>query len=182
MSYFPIKIRLADGTEKVIEYGHQVPKGVAFTVLETNLPIEEEKVVLNSGHAFEVMDRTSVEMHSFEDFINSHPLVEQFPELKQYANVVLEYLMKIYQVSANLSFDWDANPEATFEEMLASDSTKQMLKQEDEVTAYALMLSVDEATLLSKILESEIAERSRRPEVVELYYRIDRYKFLMERE
>ncbi len=184
MSYFPIKIRLQDGTEQIIEYGHHVPKGVPFTVLETDLPVEEEKVEITSGYAFELMDRTHCAMSSFEDLIHTHPMIEQFPELNLFANVVLEYLMKIYQVSAGLCFEWDEEPnkDKTFEEMLASADTIQMLKQQDECTAHAPLLSLLEAEKLAEILNSEVAERSCRPEVVKLRDRVERYTKVMKSE
>ena len=180
---FPITIQFANGIERTIFESDQMPTGVPFTILKTGVSDVEEKTVVDSGYAFMVMDRSSCAMSSFEDLIHTSPFIEQFPELDLYANVVLEYLMKIYQVSASLCFDWDEeeNKTKTFDEMMVGPGTIAMLKQEDECSAFAMTLSISEAQTICRILESEITERSCRSDVVKLHERFVRYKTVMER-
>lgn len=158
-----------------------LPLGRGFKVISTTTH-EEELELVNKGHVFEIVDRLSVSMHTFDDHVAQHPCVTQFPELELYARVVIEYMMKMYQISANLSFQWDEehNVDKTFTEMLQTADNIGMVAQQDHLSVDAVTLSLEEAKTLHDILVSEVAERSCRPVVVSLRDRIARYKKMME--
>lgn len=179
---FPITIQFTDDSSMMVVYHPEhLPSGRGFKVISTTNH-EDELETVNKGHLFEVVDRLSVAMHTFDDFVAQHPSVTQFPELALYARVVIEYMMRMYQISANLSFEWDEpkNVNKTFLEMLECPENIGMIAQQDQLTTDAITLSLTEAELLQKILASEVLERSCRVEVVALRDRIAQYKKMME--
>lgn len=181
---FPITIKFSDDSStQVVYHPEHIPLGRGFTVISTTTD-EDELVVVDKGHVFEVVDRLSVAMHSFDDFVAQHPCVTQFPELATCARVVIEYMMKMYQISANLSFEWDEkrNVDKTFVEMLNTAENIGMIVQQDQLTVDAITLSLNEAKTLHAILVSEVDERNCGKDVVALRNRIAQYKKMMELE
>ena len=52
---------------------------------------------VNDGHYLEITDRIHVAACSFEDFINSHPVVQSDPKMKELAEVIMVDMAELYQ-------------------------------------------------------------------------------------
>ncbi|OHD71510.1 MAG: hypothetical protein A2W19_16005 [Spirochaetes bacterium RBG_16_49_21] len=68
----------------------------------------EDEQTVNPGHYFEVMDRASVVLAHFDEFIVSHPVVRKNDHLKESAQKIIEALYGFYNEAAGLCCKKDA--------------------------------------------------------------------------
>lgn len=58
---------------------------------------DNETQDLNPGHFFEVMDRASVAMSHFDDFVGSHPVVQRDEKLKHRVGEITGSMYELYR-------------------------------------------------------------------------------------
>ncbi len=63
---------------------------------------DEEDTEINPGHYFELMDRASVALGHFEDFVASHPVVRKDEKLKKKAQKTVDALYGFYSKAAGV--------------------------------------------------------------------------------
>ncbi len=74
----------------------------------------EDEQTVNPGHCFEVMDRASVVLAHFDDFVASHPVVRKNNHLKESAQEIVDVLYGFYNEVAGLFCEKEGEDERKF--------------------------------------------------------------------
>lgn len=89
-----------------ITYHHRAFQEPVLVEAEQNgkltLVESDEPVAINPGHYFEFLDRSSVAIDYLYQFLGSHPLLKEEPELKKLYEKADEALAKLYVEAGNL--------------------------------------------------------------------------------
>ncbi len=83
---------------------HQQVDGV-----EKLVPAYDEEQEINSGHYFELMDRTYVALEHWIEFIGNHPVVKKNEEVLSIFEKAEDALAELYQLAAKLDSDHNDN-------------------------------------------------------------------------
>jgi hypothetical protein len=74
----------------------------------------DDEQPVNPGHYFEVMDRASVVMAHFDDFVASHPVVRKDKHLKEAAQKIIKALYGFYNEAAGVFCEKKGEDEREF--------------------------------------------------------------------